>query len=134
MGALLLVAAGSAAAQEASKPSETKAEPADALLGSWSLRIDAGEEVYVLTVTFKKESDGALTGTMSEANGWFADIPLAGLSWDGTILKYQVVTATPPDGAERPWYTEMKLAEEGLTGVISLPDLGMVLPASGNRI
>lgn len=131
MGAVLLTA-GFAAAQENPKPTETKEAPADALLGVWAVQVDGGDAVYYLTVTLKKE-DGPLAGTVSEMSGYFTDVPLNELSWDGTTLKFQAVTVTPPDGVERPWYAEMKRTENGLAGTVSLPDMGAVLPATGTR-
>ena len=132
MGTILLMA-GFAASQENPKPTETKEAPPDALLGAWAVQVDAGDAVYDLTVTLKKEN-GLLAGTVSEMSGFFTDVPLNELSWDGTTLKFQAVTATPPDGLERPWFAEMKPGENGLTGTVSLPDMGMVLPAAGTRI
>ncbi|MHB8055720.1 MAG: hypothetical protein ACYDH3_10795 [Candidatus Aminicenantales bacterium] len=128
----VLLATGGIAARDKQEQPEKKEAPADALLGSWALQIDAGEEVYSLSLTLQK-SEGPLAGTVSEMNGWFTDVPLTDLTWDGMTLKFTAVTTTPPDGADRPWFAEMKLIENTWAGTVSLPDLGITIPVSGAK-
>jgi hypothetical protein len=131
IGAVLLMTGG-IAAQEQKEQKKYKEAPAEAILGPWALQIDAGEEFYYLLLTLQKV-EGHLAGTLSEVNGWFTDVPLTDRTWDGTTLKFKVVTVTPPDGAERPWFAEMKLIDNAWVGTISLPDLGMAAPVTGTR-
>jgi len=133
----VLLVAGAALLAPAFLPAraqETPAPPAsvEGLLGDWALRVDAGGEYYDLTLTLALK-DGALSGAVSEVNGWFSGVPLADLAWDGTTLKFTAVTPTPPDGADRSWNTEMKKADDRFSGWLALPDLGMSVPVTGAR-
>jgi len=134
---LVLMAAGivfsapggiAARAQDVPAGSET----VEAILGSWALEVDAEGEFYDLTLVLSLK-EGRLAGELSEANGWFSNVPLAEPAWDGKILKFTVVTPTPPDGADRTWSAEMKKSEDRWAGWIALPELGMSVPVTGAR-
>lgn len=125
---LVLLAAG-LPAQETKTPPQAKA---DAILGVWSLQIDAGGEYYYTTLTLAL-SEGKLAGKMSESSGFFTDVPLTDISWDGVILKFRVMAPTPPDGAERALENELKLAEGKWAGMMNIPDLGMSAAVTGTK-
>lgn len=134
---LVLLAAGavlSASGGIAARAQDVPAQPetVDAILGSWVLEVDAEGEFYDLTLVLSLK-EGRLAGELSEANGWFSNVPLAEPAWDGKILKFTVVTPTPPDGADRTWSAEMKKSEDRWAGWIALPELGMSVPVTGAR-
>lgn len=126
---LVLSASGLTARQEAKTPPQAKVE---AILGDWNLQIDAGGEYYDLSMTLLLQ-EKKLAGKVSESNGWFTDIPMTDISWDGTILKFKLMAPTPPDGAERSLETELKLAEGKWTGMMNIPDLGMTAAITGAK-
>jgi hypothetical protein len=125
---LVLLAAG-LPAQQAGTPPQAKA---DAILGDWNLQIDAGGEYYYVSMTLLLQ-EGKLAGKISESNGWFTDVPLTDVSWDGTVLKCKAMAPTPPDGAERSLETEVKLVEGKWAGMMNIPDLGTTAAVSGIR-
>jgi len=125
---LILLAAG-LPAQETKTPPQAKA---DAILGQWALQLDAGGEYYYLTLTLVLQ-EGKLAGKMSESNGFFTDVPITDVSWDGTMLKFKVMAPTPPDGAERSLENELKLADGKWTGMMNIPDLGMTAAITGTK-
>jgi hypothetical protein len=122
---LAVAAAGPAAARQ--KPAS-----ADKILGAWLLEVDAGGEYYYLTMELKLK-DGKLDGLLGEQNGMFANVPLTEIEWDGATLKFMAKTPTPPDGAERPLKTELKLAEGKLDGTITIVEMGMTAPVKGTK-
>jgi hypothetical protein len=128
---LMLFAAGAvfAGAQDVKPAPQAKA---DAILGEWVLTIDAGGEYYYVSMTLAL-AEGKLTGKISESSGFFTDIPLTDISWEGTTLKSKAIAPTPPDGAERLLETELKLAEGKWAGMMNIPDLGMAAAVTGVR-
>ncbi|MBN1938175.1 MAG: hypothetical protein JW843_01215 [Candidatus Aminicenantes bacterium] len=126
---LVLSAPGLTALQQAKTPPQAKAE---AILGDWNLQIDAGGEYYYLSMTLLLQ-EKKLAGKVSESNGWFTDVPMTDISWDGTILKFKLMAPTPPDGAERSLETELKLAEGKWAGMMNIPDLGMTAAITGAK-
>jgi len=131
MGLVLLWTGPSAPAQQAQTPPQAQAK-ADAILGEWSLQIDAGGEYYYLAMTLSLQ-EKKLAGKLSESNGWFTDVPLTAISWDGAVLKFKATAPTPPDGAERVLDTELKLAESKWTGTMGIADLGMTAAVTGTK-
>ncbi len=127
---LVLLASGYSA-QEAKTPPAPQAK-AEAILGEWALQIDAGGEFYYLSMTLSLQ-DKKLSGKLSESNGWFTDVPLTDISWDGATLKFKATAPTPPDGAERSLENELKLVEGKWAGMMNIPDLGMTAPVTGAR-
>ena len=47
------------------------------------------------------EKEGKLSGTISEASGYFIDVELKNFKYDGKTLNFEFMTATPPDDMER---------------------------------
>ena len=126
--ALFLIAglalAGPAASQT---PPDTKP-----ILGLWTIEVDAGGEIYYLTMEIKLV-EGKLAGGLSEQNGMFTNVPLTAIEWDGQVFKCDTKTPTPPDGAERTIKTEVKLVDGKFEGTINIPDMGMIAPIKGVR-
>jgi hypothetical protein len=118
----------------AAGPSSARQKPAsaDKILGVWSLEVDAGGEYYYLTMEIKLK-DGKPDGLLGEQNGMFTNVPLTEIEWDGTTLKFMAKTPTPPDGAERPLKTELKLAEGKLIGTMTIVEMGMTAPVTGTK-
>lgn len=100
--------------------------------GHWSLEVNAGSEFYYLPLVLKV-TEGKLEGTLSETNGFFKDVPLTAVEFDGELLKFEAKTPTPPDGAERSIKFELKLAAEKLEGQVIITDLGMSVPVTGAK-
>ena len=67
------------------------------ILGDWNMEVDAGGEFYYLTFTIEK-TGGELSGTISESSGFFSEIPLENIEFDGTNLSFEMTIPTPPDG------------------------------------
>ena len=102
------------------------------IVGNWSLEVNAGSEFYYLPLLLNI-TDGKLGGTVSESNGFFKDVPLTAVEFDGTLLKFDAKTPTPPDGAERTIKFELKLAADKLEGQVAIPELGMSVPVTGAK-
>jgi len=102
------------------------------VVGNWSLEVNAGSEFYYLPLVLKV-TEGKLEGTLSETNGFFKDVPLAAVEFDGQLLKFEAKTPTPPDGAERTIKFELKLAADKLEGQVIITDLGMSVPVTGAK-
>ncbi len=105
---------------------------AEKLAGSWAVEVNAGGENYYLTLDFKV-TDGKLEGALSEQNGMFTAVPLTGIEWDGTLLKFDCKIPTPPDGTERATKTEMKYQDDKLAGTISIEDMGMTAAMTATK-
>ncbi|MBM3310025.1 MAG: hypothetical protein FJY80_00800 [Candidatus Aminicenantes bacterium] len=125
--AVVLSMAGPAAARQAAPKPDYKP-----LLGSWALEVNAGGEYYYLTLDFKMAED-KFEGAISEQNGAFSNVALANIEWDGTTLKFDFNSPTPPDGVERLIKSEFKLAEGKLAGMMTIADLGMSVPVTGTK-
>jgi hypothetical protein len=102
------------------------------VVGNWSLEVNAGSEFYYLPLVLKV-TEGKLEGTLSETNGFFKDVPLTAVEFDGQLLKFEAKTPTPPDGAERTIKFELKLAADKLEGQVIITDLGMSVPVTGAK-
>jgi hypothetical protein len=121
VAAIVVLAAGLTA--------QVKPDPAP-LLGQWLLQVDAGGEAYFLPLEVKLV-EGKLTGALSEQSGMFTNLPMANMTWDGTLLKFEGKLPTPPDGAERLCKFEFKLDQGKLAGTIAIEEMGMTAPTTG---
>jgi hypothetical protein len=104
----------------------------DKLVGAWALEVNAGGENYYLTLTFKV-TDGKLEGGLSEQSGMFTNVPLTGIEWDGTVLKFACKIPTPPDGTERGTKSEMKFQDGKMTGTITIEDMGLTASMTATK-
>ncbi len=123
VAAIMVLAAGLSA--------QAKPDPAP-LLGQWMLQVDAGGEFYFLPLEIKL-AEGKLAGTLSEQSGMFTGLPMANMTWDGTLLKFEGKLPTPPDGAERLCKFEFKLDQGKLVGIINIEEMGMTAPVTGAK-
>mgnify|MGYP000181161102 CR=1 FL=1 len=102
------------------------------VVGDWEITIDAEGEYYYLSMPIIEE-DGKLAGTVSEMNGFFVDIPITDIVYDGENFNFQFIAPTPPDGMERIIKAEFKLETDIMEGLIILEDLGISAPAVAER-
>lgn len=108
-------------------------EPSRAkVLGTWDVEVTAEGQSYFLTMVLN-EADGQFTGKVSEQNGVFTDVALSSLSYDGTALTFEFNCPTPPDGAERLVQATFGWTGEALEGSVTIPDLGMTVPAKAAK-
>jgi hypothetical protein len=103
------------------------------VLGDWEIELDAEGEYYYLSMTVKEE-EGKLAGTISEASGFFVDVPLTDIVYDGESFNFQFTAPTPPDGMERILKGEFKVQTDKMEGLIIVDDLGLSAPATAERV
>ncbi len=108
--------------------------PADKVADTWKITIDAGEGGYYFLDMILSLVEGELRGTISESMGAFSDIPLAKILLNENVLSFEFRSVTPPDGVERLITAEYKINEDRMDGQVSLPDLGMVIPSTAERV
>jgi len=122
LGFLILTAGGLLFAQETQ--TTPQATP-DKILGAWSLEVTAESQLYYVNVTLQL-TEGVLTGTASEPSGYFTNVPLSDLAFDGATLKFGFISPTPPDGAERALAVELKVVDDKtMEGTLLVPDLNI---------
>jgi len=131
LGLMLILGAAVALAAAEQTPPQGKVDYAK-VVGTWTLEVNAGQEFYYLPLVLKL-SDKKLEGLLSEQNGYFKDVPLTAVEFDGQVLKFEAKTPTPPDGAERQIKFELKLAGDKLEGLVAIPDLGISAAVTGAR-
>ena len=103
------------------------------VLGDWEIELDAEGEYYYLSMTVKEE-EGKLAGTISEASGFFLDVPLMDIVYDGENFNFQFTAPTPPDGMERIIKGEYKVQTDKMEGLIIVDDLGLSAPSTAERV
>jgi len=103
------------------------------VVGTWNLDIFAGGMTITLNLTME-EAEGKLAGKISEPNGMFTDVALAGIEYDGEMLTYDISVPSPPDGAVKTWKTELKVGEDAVEGGISNAEAGMTASITGKRV
>lgn len=125
--AIALIAGGGLRAQTA--PAKVDGSK---FAGAWQLEVDADGTYYYLGMSLLDKS-GKLEGTISEASGYFKDVPLAEVVFDGEKLIFKFNAPTPPDGVSREVGAEFRLVQGALDGVVRVPELGVSAPAKGTR-
>jgi len=123
------LAAGLALPQQSPAPKPNTAK----VVGDWSLDIFAGGMTVTLNLTLA-EAEGKLAGKISEPNGMFTDVALAGIQYDGETLTYDISVPSPPDGTVKTWKTELKVGEDAVEGGISNAEAGMSATITGKRV
>jgi len=98
------------------------------ITGDWEIELDAEGEYFYLDMTVE-ESEGKLSGTISESSGFFNDIELENIEYDGKNFSFTFEASTPPDGMERTVGGEFEVVENGLEGFINVVDLDVSAPA-----
>jgi len=111
--------------------SQEKLSP-EKVVGEWNVEIDAGGEFYYLNMTIEK-ANGELRGTINEESGYFQNLALSNIEFDGAILKFEFTAPTPPDDYERLLKAEFKVGENRLEGYVSAEDLGLTVSAVATR-
>lgn len=104
----------------------------DKVLGIWDVEVTADDQSYFLTMVLN-EKDGQLAGTISEQNGVFSDVALSSLNYDGKTLTFEFTCPTPPDGMQRLLQVTFAWDNAALDGSITIPDLGMMVPAKAAK-
>lgn len=102
------------------------------ILGTWRIEVDADGESYHLTLNLKSV-EGGLEGTISESMGYFSDVPVSKIVFDGENLSFEFNSPTPPDGMERLVSAEFKVGVDTMDGAVNVPELGVSATASGTR-
>ncbi|MBN2244930.1 MAG: hypothetical protein JW755_03700 [Candidatus Aminicenantes bacterium] len=102
------------------------------VIGDWEIELDAEGEYFYLSMKVKEE-EGKLAGTISEASGFFVDIPMTDIVYDGDNFSFQFIAATPPDGMERIVKGEFIVQADKMEGFIIVDDLGISAPAVAER-
>jgi hypothetical protein len=102
------------------------------ILGDWDMEVDAGGQYYYLYFTIEK-TDGELTGTIGESSGFFSDVPLKNIEFDGSGLLFEMTIPTPPDGYESLVKAEFELVEERLEGQLTVESLGVSASAVATK-
>jgi len=103
------------------------------VIGDWEIELDAEGEYFYLSMTVEEE-EGKLAGTISEASGFFVDVPMTDIVYDGENFNFQFSAPTPPDGMERIVKGEFKVGTDQMEGLIIVDDLGLSAPAMAERI
>lgn len=102
------------------------------IVGSWELEIDAGGEYYYLTMILQ-ETEGSLQGNVSEASGYFYDVPLKDILYENDVLTLKFASPTPPDGLERLVSCKFDVGDDLLEGSLTIEELGLTAYVSGKR-
>jgi len=102
------------------------------ITGDWEIELEAEGEYFYLDMTVE-ESEGKLSGIISESSGFFYDIELENIEYDGKNFSFTFEAPTPPDGMERTIGGEFQVGENGLEGFINLADLGISASAVATR-
>jgi len=123
----LLLLALSPAALSAQEPVSK-----EKVVGTWDVEILAeGQSFYLVLVL--TETEGLFGGKVSEQSGFFSDVPLASLEYDGQTLTFEFNSPTPPDGMPRQVLCEFTWADADLEGTVTVPDLAMTIPAKAAK-
>jgi len=104
------------------------------LVGDWQMVVEAEGQYFYLQLSFK-EIDGKLEGTVSEASGFFYNLPLTNIKLEVDKLTFDFTAPTPPDGLARLISADLKIAPdyEKMEGILSVPDLGITASATVTR-
>ena len=131
---LAVFALGSLALAQQAPQAPAKPKPdAGKILGTWNLEVSAEGSYFYLTMVLE-QTEGKLTGKVSEQNGMFTDAALGNIEYTGAELSADVSVPSPPDGTIRTWALKFKVGEETLEGTISNADMGMTAAITGKRV
>lgn len=101
----------------------------DKILGDWEMEVDAGGEYFYLSFSIEK-IDSEIKGSINESSGFFSDVSLENIEFDGSQLTFEMNIPTPPDGYENLVKAEFDLIEDRLEGTLSVESLGISAAAS----
>jgi hypothetical protein len=102
------------------------------ILGRWDMEVDAGGEFFYLSFSLEKTGEG-IKGMISEASGFFSDVPLQDIRFDGQNLSFEMNIPTPPDGYENLVKSTLALKEGKLGGILSVEALGISAGATATK-
>jgi hypothetical protein len=128
---VLMIVGGTPLLSQEAQPAQQPAP--DKILGAWSLEINAESQYYYVNVVLAL-TENVLTGTASEPSGFFTDVPLSDVAFDGTTLKFGFQSPTPPDGLERAVSVELKIGEDKtMEGTLVVPDLNIITTVKATK-
>lgn len=102
------------------------------IVGKWKIEVSADGEYYYLTLNLRNV-EGTLEGTISESMGYFTDVPVSEIAFDGENLKFNFNSPTPPDGVERLVTAEFRVGVDVMDGVVNVVELGVSASATATR-
>ena len=100
------------------------------LVGRWDVEISVDSQYFYMTLVLELV-EGKLAGKVSEANGFFTDVPCQNLVIDGKKFTCETNIPTPPDGAVRTWTIAVEVDGETFTGSISNAELQISAALTG---
>jgi hypothetical protein len=104
----------------------------DKILGEWDMEVDAGGEYFYLSFSIER-TDSELKGSISEFSGFFSDVSLENIEFDGSTLIFEMNIPTPPDGYENLVKADFDLVEDRLEGTLSVESLGISAAATATK-
>jgi hypothetical protein len=102
------------------------------ILGSWDMEVDAGGEYFYLSFSLNQADEG-LKGAISESSGFFSDVPLENIQFDGQNLSFEMNIPTPPDGYQNRVKSTLSLIDGKLEGMLSVEALGISAAATATK-
>ncbi len=102
------------------------------IIGAWKIEVDADGEYFYLTLNLRNVS-GTLEGKVSESQGYFTDVPVLEIVYDGENLSFEFSSPTPPDGVARLVQAEFKVGVDTMDGIINVPNLGVSAAATATK-
>ena len=102
------------------------------ILSGWDMEVDAGGEFFYLSFSLEKSNEG-LKGAISESSGFFSNVPLENIQFDGRNLSFEMNIPTPPDGYENLVKATLELTEGKFEGILSVESLGISASATATK-
>jgi len=102
------------------------------IVGAWNIEVYAGDQTYSLKLVVTEEN-GQLAGKISESMGSFTDVAISDIFYDSATFRFNFISPTPPDGLTRTVKAEFKVGTDAMEGVVSVPDLDVVIDAKATR-
>ncbi len=99
------------------------------ILGGWDMEVDAGGEYFYLSFSIEKSEEG-IKGAISESSGFFSNVPLENIQFDGRNLSFEMNIPTPPDGYKNLVKAALELTEGKFEGTLSVESLGLSAAAT----
>ena len=115
-------------------PQVSGQDPVDytVIIGEWDMEVDAGGEYFYLSFSIEKTDEG-MKGAISESSGFFSNVPLENIQFDGTNLSFEMKIPTPPDGYENLVKSAFELTEGKFEGTLSVESLGISAAATATK-